>query len=98
MIPRLETIRRHLSWCPNAATARTCWQGAVPGDEGVGEARAVGGGRAAMGGAFMDYGPADISTATSVAMALAGSASSSSSYTSPSRIPPLEIFFCSPSS
>ncbi|MEG3057359.1 MAG: hypothetical protein RQM90_15660 [Methanoculleus sp.] len=72
MIPRLETIRRHLSWCPNAATARTCWQGAVPGDEGVGEARAVGGGRAAMGGAFVDYGPADISTATSVAMALAG--------------------------
>ena len=72
MISCLETIRRHLSWCPSAVTARTRWKGAVPGDEGVGEAKAVGGDRTVMSGAVMDYGPADISTATSVAMALAG--------------------------
>jgi hypothetical protein len=61
----METIRRYLGWCPNAAAARACRQDAVPGNEsGMAAADC---GREVVGGAVVDYGSSDIPAVTAVA-------------------------------
>jgi hypothetical protein len=61
----METIRRYLGWCPNAAAARACRQDAVPGSEsGMAAADC---GREVVGGAVVDYGSSDIPAVTAVA-------------------------------
>ena len=65
MTPHMETIRRYLGWCPNAAAARACRQDAVPGSEsGMAAADC---GREVVGGAVVDYGSSDIPAVTAVA-------------------------------
>ncbi len=65
MTPHMETIRRYLGWCPNAAAARACRQDAVPGNEsGMAAADC---GREVVGGAVVDYGSSDIPAVTAVA-------------------------------
>lgn len=65
MTPHMETIRRYLGWCPNAAAARACRQDAVPGSESG--MAAADGGREVVGGAVVDYGSSDIPAVTAVA-------------------------------
>lgn len=65
MTPHMETIRRYLGWCPNAAAARACRQDAVPGNESG--MAAADGGREVVGGAVVDYGSSDIPAVTAVA-------------------------------
>ncbi len=64
-MPRMETIRRYLGWCPNAAAARACRRDAVPGSESG--MAAADGGREVMGGAVVDYGSSDIPAVMAVA-------------------------------
>lgn len=65
MTPHMETIRRYLGWCPNAAAARACRQDAVPGSESG--MAAADGGREVVGGAVVDYGSSDIPAVAAVA-------------------------------
>ena len=65
MTPHMETIRRYLGWCPNAAAAASWRRDAVPGSESG--MAAADGGREVVGGAVVDYGSSDIPAVTAVA-------------------------------
>lgn len=65
MMPHMETIRRYLGWCPNAAAAASWRRDAVPGSESG--MAAADGGREVVGGAVVDYGSSDIPAVTAVA-------------------------------
>lgn len=70
MTPHMETIRRYLGWCPNAAVAAFWRRDAVPGSESG--MAAADGGREVVGGAVVDYGSGDIPAVMAVVMAVAG--------------------------
>lgn len=67
-MPRMETIRSYLGWCPNAAAAAACRRDAGFKERNRNETAAADGGREVVGGAVVDYGATD----TPAVMALAG--------------------------